>query len=204
MHRIHFDNRSLTICSSNEHSLLDPNALIVSSQIESEIAHLPEFFSNAKHIAKLYFVTDDQDKVFNTICQQFKEIDAGGGVVTNHAGDYLLIYRSEKWDLPKGMREDGEEMAQCALREVTEETGIEHLILNEKICITHHTFYRNNQFCIKHTHWYKMTLNDANRTTPQKEEDIEKAAWVAKSALPEYLLGTYPSITEVFKKAKVL
>ena len=35
------------------------------------------------------------------------------------------------------------------------------------------------------------------------EEGISKAAWVAKSSLPPYLLNTYPSIVEVFREAKV-
>ena len=39
--------------------------------------------------------------------------------------------------------------------------------------------------------------------TPQKEEDISKAAWVAKSSLPAFLTNTFPSIQEVFKEAKV-
>ena len=38
---------------------------------------------------------------------------------------------------------------------------------------------------------------------PQTEEDISKAAWVAKSSLPPFLQNTYPSIQEVFKEAKV-
>ena len=38
---------------------------------------------------------------------------------------------------------------------------------------------------------------------PQIEEDISKAAWVAKSSLPAFLNNTYPSIAEVFREAKV-
>ena len=38
---------------------------------------------------------------------------------------------------------------------------------------------------------------------PQKEEDISKAAWVARSSLPPFLKNTYPSILEVFREAKV-
>ena len=37
---------------------------------------------------------------------------------------------------------------------------------------------------------------------PQKEEDIAKAAWVARSSLPPFLKNTYPSIIEVFREAK--
>ena len=39
--------------------------------------------------------------------------------------------------------------------------------------------------------------------TPQKEEDIFVAAWVAKSSLPPFLTNTYPSIVEVFREAKI-
>jgi hypothetical protein len=39
--------------------------------------------------------------------------------------------------------------------------------------------------------------------TPQREEDISKAAWVAKSSLPPFLQNTYPSIVEVFREAKI-
>ena len=39
--------------------------------------------------------------------------------------------------------------------------------------------------------------------TPQREEDITKAAWVAKSSLPPFLKNTYPSIQEVFREARI-
>lgn len=68
----------------------------------------------------------------------YEPIDAGGGVVENEAGDILMIYRRGKWDLPKGKRDDGEDIAQCALREVAEETGLQQLQLGEKICDTYH------------------------------------------------------------------
>lgn len=204
MHRIHFDNRSIIVCSPHEHSLHDPNALIMSSKSENEIASVSHYFDKAKHIHKLCIITDDEKRVFSTICKQFKEIDAGGGLVTNRAGDYLLIFRNNLWDLPKGMQEQGEEIEVCALREVREETGLEDISLKDPICITHHTYHRNGEFCLKHTYWYNMVYNSPIDLVPQNEEDIEKAAWVAKSSLPELLVGTYPSITEVFKKARIL
>ena len=40
--------------------------------------------------------------------------------------------------------------------------------------------------------------------TPQREEDISKAAWVARSSLTPFLLNTYPSIVEVFREAGVI
>ena len=48
-----------------------------------------------------------------------------------------------------------------------------------------------------------MLHNDPTDLTPQSEEDISKAAWVAKSSLPPFLLNTYPSIIEVFREARI-
>ena len=90
-----------------------------------------------------------------------------------------------------------------ALREVREETGINDLIMRDLICITDHCYRRNGIWHLKHTWWYDMLHTDPTDLTPQREEDISKAAWVAKSSLPPYLLNTYPSIVEVFREAKI-
>ena len=56
---------------------------------------------------------------------------------------------------------------------------------------------------LKHTWWYDMLDDKPIDLIPQTEEDISKAAWVAKSSLPAFLNNTYPSIAEVFRAAKV-
>jgi hypothetical protein len=48
-----------------------------------------------------------------------------------------------------------------------------------------------------------MLYPDPVNLTPQREEDITRAAWVARSSLPPYLKNTYHSIQEVFREAKV-
>ena len=48
-----------------------------------------------------------------------------------------------------------------------------------------------------------MLYNNPTDLTPQREEDITKAAWVAKSSLPPYLHNTYPSIAEVFREVRI-
>ena len=123
--------------------------------------------------------------------------------MSNRRGDFLLISRNGLWDLPKGHQDPGEDIAVTALREVQEETGIDELELRELICITDHCYKRNGTWHLKHTWWYDMLYTDPTDLTPQREEDISKAAWVAKSSLPPFLLNTYPSIVEVFREAKV-
>jgi ADP-ribose pyrophosphatase YjhB (NUDIX family) len=89
------------------------------------------------------------------------------------------------------------------MREVSEETGIDKLIIRRLICITDHCYIREGIWHLKHTWWYDMLYTDPVDLTPQREEDISKAAWVAKSSLPPYLKNTYPSIAEVFREAKI-
>ena len=92
----------------------------------------------------------------------------------------------------------------CAeFREVNAAGGVDQLQLRDLICITDHCYRRDGIWHLKHTWWYDMLYTDPVNLTPQRDEDISKAAWVAKSSLPPFLKNTYPSIQEVFREAKV-
>ena len=52
-------------------------------------------------------------------------------------------------------------------------------------------------------HGPQLSAESVELRLPQEEEDIAKAAWVAKSSLPPFLKNTYPSIAEVFHEAKI-
>ena len=130
---------------------------------------------------------------------KYLEVNAGGGLVTNAKGEFLLIRRSGLWDLPKGHQESGETIEDTALREVEEETGLRGLILGKFIRVTDHTYFRNDQWHLKHTWWYSMTCPGSQETIPQTEEGITETRWVAKSELKEFLQQTYPTIVEVFR-----
>lgn len=131
---------------------------------------------------------------------KYLEVNAGGGLVINTKGEFLLIRRSGLWDLPKGHQEPGEDIGATALREVEEETGLKNLTLGDFICVTYHTYFRNERWHLKHTWWYRMTCTGAEcDTVPQTEEGITEVRWVAKTDLAEFLQQTYPTIVEVFR-----
>ena len=131
---------------------------------------------------------------------KYLEVNAGGGLVCNEEGKFLLIRRSGLWDLPKGHQETGENIELTALREVEEETGLKNLTLGEFIRVTDHTYFRNEKWHLKHTWWYRMACQgDGADTTPQTEEGITEIRWVSKEELPEFLQQTYPTIVEVFR-----
>lgn len=203
MRKIYFEKRCIIICPPQEQALSDPNAIIYNIGTNVDIHLLVGIFETSDTLQRAYIPTEDVDDTYRRICSEFLEVNAGGGLVSNRRGDFLLISRNGMWDLPKGHQDPGEDISTTALREVREETGIDQLESRGLICITDHCYRRNDIWHLKHTWWYDMLYTDPTDLTPQTEEDISKAAWVAKSSLPPYLLNTYPSILEVFKEAKV-
>lgn len=131
----------------------------------------------------------------------YEPVDAGGGVVMNEEDKILMIYRRGKWDLPKGKRDDGEDMETCALREVREETGLKKLRLGDKICDTYHVYAQNRQNLLKCTAWYRMSGTNKETLIPQKEENIVEAKWISESELAPVVFKSYEAIKEVLKQA---
>ena len=203
MHKIYFERRLIIICSPGEQALSDPNAVEFHFGEDVSIRALVAMFEASQSLSRIYIPTDETEWMYRRVCAEFREVDAAGGLVSNRRGDYLLIQRSGLWDLPKGHREADEDIRQTALREVQEETGVDQLELRDLICVTDHCYLRGGVWHLKHTWWYDMLYTDPVNLTPQREEDITRAAWVARSSLPPYLKNTYPSIQEVFREAKV-
>ena len=201
MHKIYFDRRTIIICRPEEATLSDPNAVEFHFKQPSDISALVEMFELSSTLEKIYIPSAEPEDCYKKICGEFREVNAAGGLVENRRGDYLLIKRDGLWDLPKGHQEAGEDIKVTALREVQEETGVDDLSLGDLNCVTDHCYKRNGIWHLKHTWWYRMYYLKPLDLTPQTEEDITKAAWVAKSSLPPFLKNTYPSIKEVFLTA---
>jgi len=203
MHKIYFEKRCIIICEPEDQALSDPNAVEFHVGEKIDIHTLVLMFESSKELAKIYIPSNNTDKMYRRLCAEFREVNAAGGLVSNRRGDYLLIRRDEMWDLPKGHQDPGEDIRTTAIREVQEETGVDKLEIRSLICITDHCYLRGGVWHLKHTWWYDMLYTDPVNLTPQRDEDINKAAWVAKSSLPPYLHDSFPSIQEVFREAKV-
>jgi 8-oxo-dGTP pyrophosphatase MutT (NUDIX family) len=110
-------------------------------------------------------------------------VRAAGGVVikdsSKPAADVLLIKRNGVWDLPKGKTESGENIDECALREVEEETGVEKLSILSFLCQTYHEYEEAGQKIGKYTDWYSMKSGDkVHKMSPQIDEGITEVTWV--------------------------
>ncbi len=114
-----------------------------------------------------------------------KEVTAAGGVLFREGKDdagpeILLIFRRGVWDLPKGKREPGESIADCARREVSEEVGSRFPEIREQLSDTYHEYEENGEQIGKTTHWYAMTLQAHDPDLqPEVGEGIKKLEWVA-------------------------
>ncbi len=163
-----------------------------------EIAHALEMLKSNEVIRGLILITDDLPQLWHDFTTQFKKIEAAGGLVQNDRGESLMIFRNEKWDLPKGKLEKGETIEEGALREVEEECGVEDLRLGNHIVDTYHVYpYKGNEV-LKRTYWYEMQSNQLE-FVPQEEEGITRVLWMKIDSDVLDNLDTYPNIKLVFK-----
>lgn len=133
----------------------------------------------------------------------FTPVKAAGGVVVNPSRQILLIKRMGVWDLPKGKIETGEGKLEGALREVTEECGIQPLIALRKLSPSYHVYQQQNLWMFKTTFWYLMAFEGTYAPVPQLEEQIESAVWINPGQLMASF-DTYPSIRKVLHQSLFL
>jgi len=129
-----------------------------------------------------------------------KFINAGGGIVQNDDGEFLLIFRNGKWDLPKGQQDDGEALSLTAIRETSEECGIKELTLIKPIASTRHSYWLDDLLVFKKTQWYHLHTPGRPTPCPQVEEGIELCCWCSKEEAKQLLNESYPSIRWLFQR----
>lgn len=155
----------------------------------------------AAHKKDYFYVLCSNARVYlKKVIENITLIEAAGGIVKNAEGDYLFIYRNDKWDLPKGKIEKGEKVKDAAVREVEEECGIEVSELGKKLCKTYHAYISREEVVLKKTHWFKMRSVDKSKLKPQKEEGITDARWFKKKKIDTIVQNTFPSIMDVLVK----
>ena len=145
---------------------------------------------------------DDVELCFKEFNTHFVVIEAAGGLVFNKRDQILLIKRMGKWDLPKGKIDAGENDEEAAMREVTEECGINGLRIEKELSPTYHTYKMHNHRFLKITHWYQMQTTDDHDLVPQVEEQITEAIWLDRKKLNPETLDTYSSIRELLIEMK--
>lgn len=152
-------------------------------------------FKKVPDLRTMVCLTNDYELHKSYIKKQFRIVKAAGGLVRKR-DKFLLIYRLEKWDLPKGKLEKGERSKEAAVREVFEECGVEAELVG-KLCTTWHTYMQEGKRILKKTTWYNMNCIDDSNMEPQYVENIEDIRWMTLEQVHKALKNSYRSIQGV-------
>ena len=140
----------------------------------------------------------DPEAAFAAFAAQFARVEAAGGVVVNDRGEWLMIHRNGRWDLPKGHLEAGESVERCAEREVEEETGVRGKVVRP-LCETLHAYWfpKTERWELKRTRWFELRPTQPSALAPQTEEGIECVVWCSPAEAAEHVRDAFPTIRRV-------
>lgn len=205
--KIYFSSKPLYLCDDIDQEIApyvhhDDAVFIDEFSTPAINSMIHEMRLDKIHAGVLYHTNLDALK--KAVFKKFTVIQAAGGLVLNPSRAMLFIFRRGKWDLPKGKLDPGESLDHCALREVKEETGLQHVRLIEPLLVTHHTYDENGKHFLKETHWYLMHAAADQQLTPEQSEDIMEIKWVTKKELGKYLDNSFPLIMDVVKEHELL
>lgn len=145
--------------------------------------------------------TSDPERAEALFAREFLPVEAAGGVAVDAEGRWLLIHRNGRWDLPKGHVEPGESVAECAVRETAEETGVAGAEVERFLCRTRHAYCLYGRWELKTTHWFRMRVTGPGaEPAPQREEGIDRAAWLAPTEVEALKPGMFPTILRVLER----
>ena len=187
---IYFTDNSLTF-APEDYAPKAGETLLTESEVTS--ANLDNLFDFCNSIVVL---SADWNAAFRRFASRFVAVEAAGGIVENELGEMLLIYRRERWDLPKGHIDTGEDALSAAIREIAEETGVVGLNFVAQIGNTLHAYNVYGKWELKLTHWFAFSCHSSS-TTPQTDEDIDLAVWADREKRIECMTNSYPTIREI-------
>lgn len=195
MYRVFYNDKTLTFdaVARCEHSLRLDGRTVAST----DIAKLLQIIGNSDTVE---IISDDFESVFGRFRLRFVEVDAAGGVVADDDGRIMMILRRGRWDLPKGRREAGESLAECAAREVCEECGLDAVETGREICRTLHFYDTYGRWELKRTVWFAMRCRGTSAAVPQADEGITAAEWCDSATARRRAAASYPAIRYVMDK----
>jgi ADP-ribose pyrophosphatase YjhB (NUDIX family) len=204
MHKVFFKDRTVFFETDANDSFRNNGGLFYRYNNTDELKEVLNAFLTLNSIKQLFLYHTDIALLKREFVSCFKLIKASGGVVRNRDGKFLMIFRNGVWDLPKGKNDRGESSEIAALREISEEVGLNQLSILSEITKTYHVYQLKKQLILKETTWYEIMSDDKNLPVPQTSENITLAVWMNSSDLSTVSKNTFPSIIEVFRGIKLL
>ena len=206
MYKIYINDRPLQLSTPEELAGVDrndPRRLVArySGKQKTLLNYVDMLEKASPRVEAITLYSPDLETLWHDFHTHYRLLEAAGGLVTNPAGEWLLIFRRDHWDLPKGKIDEGETPEAAAVREVEEETGLAAPELGESLGMTYHTYRdKKDRRVLKPTYWYRMYTSQT-QLTPQTTEDIEQAVWMPPATFFAEERPVYGSIRELLEKA---
>ena len=203
MYKVFFNDRIVFLTDQISEAKNDNQNRVYPYKNPSTLKDILNHFSTNPDILSLTFTHHDVEELFSIFSSQFLFIEAAGGVVKNNHSEVLVIFRYNKWDLPKGKVDKKESPEKAAIREIHEECGITGHKVVRSLTETFHTYSEKHKPILKKTYWFEFFYDGKEELKPQAKESILKALWSKPKELNFLFESTYESIKEVLKKAGV-
>ncbi len=196
MYKVFVENRLVIFTQKSKNY---PHSLIVeASHVQDINAFVRKNASMITHSLPLVIQCSHPELDFIRIFQPFEKVVAAGGIVHN-GHEILMIRKNDFWDLPKGFVDQEESIEQCAYREISEECGISGHSINRKLMETMHTYEYEGRPVLKKSHWFLFQYSGSEKTSPQRDEGILEAKWIAEKDIDGLLEKCYSSIRDVLE-----
>lgn len=196
MYKVFVENLPVIFTQNSENY---PHSLIIEASKVQDINTIVRINSS--------FITDSNPLLircvhlehdFNRIFRDYQRVIAAGGMVIKDL-EVLLIRKNGFLDLPKGFVDQGEDLEDCAYREIEEECGIQGHQIAHKLAETMHIYFYEDKPVLKVSHWFQFYYFGSKVTVPQYEEGITEAVWMSRKELDSNLSSCYSSIREVLE-----
>jgi 8-oxo-dGTP pyrophosphatase MutT (NUDIX family) len=199
MYKVFFNDRKVILTDNFSKHFRVNFGLFYKYRDIDDLKDLIHLYSQLSRIDTLYLFAQEIEELREAFRKCFIPILAAGGLVRNPKGDFLLIHRRGRWDLPKGKLGRKESVEEAAVREVEEECGIKGVQLVKPLISTYHTYMLESGLALKKTSWFEMLYTGRSKPVPQQEEDINEVIWASPAKLKKYVNECYPAVQDVFK-----
>lgn len=199
MYKVFIDNCLFIFTTSNDIPHIEGAITICIKKVD-DVKNIINKFASMHSNDSIIIIHDNIEELVAFFENIYIIKVAAGGWVFNGRGELLMINRYNHWDIPKGHIEHGESFENCAIREVSEETGVGNLSIVKNLGISRHIFRYSagEPEILKITHWYRMESNFEGLFIPQHNEDIQEVEWVNSNKLKLYLPTMYRSLREFY------
>lgn len=197
MYKVFLKDRTVFFSNDFPETFRTKNGLFYKYESRDNLKEIITAFFNLEKINSLYLFHDNIDFIKTEFESLFKPVKAAGGLIRNPKGEFLVILRNGIWDLPKGKAEKSETPAETALREVSEECGMNPPELKDLLTKTFHAYKQDGKILLKETFWYNMLVKENVKTSPQKKENITEIKWIKPENVSDIKSNTFPLIMEV-------